>query len=106
MPAVEVGVATSVLVLGLFLALAVRLPLETSAPLVIVFALSHGNVHGLALARTGALTPEHALGFLLAAAGLQLAGVGLGTRLTGDGPPAVLRASGLVMACSGLALWV
>ena len=45
-PFVEQGIATSVLLLGLLIAFAVRMPLGFSVPLVALFAICHGHAHG------------------------------------------------------------
>jgi urease accessory protein len=46
LPFVEPGIAASVLVLGILIAAAVRLPLIASVLLVGLFALFHGHAHG------------------------------------------------------------
>lgn len=46
LPTVETGIASSVLVLGLLIVVAARLPLMASMMLVGVFALFHGHAHG------------------------------------------------------------
>lgn len=104
MPAVETGISTSVLVLGLLLAFAVRCPLAASIALVAGFGVVHGHAHGSALHTVGS-APLYGVGFLLTAAGLQLAGLHLGTRLTKAAGPGPLRASGLFIAGSGLLMW-
>jgi len=45
-PGIEQGIAASVLVLGLLIAAAVRLPVTAGAALVGVFAIFHGLAHG------------------------------------------------------------
>src|SRR5579863_6979611 len=55
-PAVEIGVAGSVLLLGLLIAFGVRAPLGVSMALVGGFAILHGHAHGSAMpAGAGAL---------------------------------------------------
>lgn len=73
LPAIEPLIASSVLVLGLLVALQVRLPALAGALLVGVFALFHGAAHGQELASGTALA-----GMLLATAVLHAAGLGLG----------------------------
>jgi urease accessory protein len=46
-PGVEAGIAASVLILGLLIAGAVKLPLAASTALIAVFAVAHGYAHGL-----------------------------------------------------------
>ena len=48
-PGIEAGIAASVLILGLCIALMVRLPVAQSGGLVAVFALAHGYAHGIEL---------------------------------------------------------
>lgn len=72
LPAVEAGIATSVLVFGLLIALVVRLPLAASLPLVSLFALFHGHAHHAEMG--GSTLMSYALGFALATALLHAAG--------------------------------
>jgi urease accessory protein len=71
-PAVEAGIAASVLVFGLLIAFVVRLPLATALPLVAVFALFHGHAHHAEMG-DGTLA-AYAVGFALATALLHAAG--------------------------------
>lgn len=105
LPAVEAGVASSVLVLGLLIAVAVRFPLVASILLVGVFALFHGHAHGQELPQaTSALL--YSLGFLLATGLLHASGAGLGI-LLGRGISANwVRAVGGGIAAAGVVLWV
>ncbi|MFU2486929.1 HupE/UreJ family protein [Thauera sp. WH-1] len=75
LPAVEAGIAASVLVFGLLIALAARLPLMASLPLVAVFALFHGHAHHAEMG--GASLATYAVGFALATALLHGAGYAL-----------------------------
>lgn len=72
MPAVESGIALSVLLLGLMIALAARLPLAASLPMVAAFALFHGFAHHAE--KGGAALAVYAMGFALATAVLHAAG--------------------------------
>lgn len=76
----ETAIAVSVLALGVLIALARTLPAPLGAALCIVAAVCHGLAHGgelpLAASATG-----YVLGFLLATAGLHLAGIALALRL-------------------------
>lgn len=72
LPAVEQGVAVSLLVLGVLLALAVRLPLGVAAPLVACFAVFHGHAHFMEMGHQSVV--GYVLGFVLATVGLHLAG--------------------------------
>ena len=74
LPFVETGILMSVLVLGVLVAAAVRLPIVISVAIVGVFALFHGHAHGAEM-------PESASGLLygagFVAATILLHGVGV-----------------------------
>ncbi|ATE61442.1 HupE/UreJ family protein [Thauera sinica] len=72
LPAVESGIALSVLVFGLLIALAARLPLAAGLPLVAAFALFHGYAHHAEIG--GAALASYAAGFALATAALHACG--------------------------------
>lgn len=73
LPSLEAGVAATVLAIGLLIALAIRLRLSAGVPLALLFALWHGNAHGLAMpAMTDALA--YTLGFIAASSMLLVAG--------------------------------
>jgi urease accessory protein len=103
LPAVEAGIAASVLVLGLLIALAARLPLAASLPLVAAFALFHGHAHHAEMG--GASLVTYAAGFALATALLHGAGYAIArwmpqTRVGN----AIRRVAGLVVAGVGGAM--
>jgi urease accessory protein len=77
LPLAEQGIVLSVLMLGVFIAASVRLPLWLSSGMVGMFALCHGHAHGAEMpeAATGI---TYALGFLLATASLHLTGIAFG----------------------------
>ena len=66
-PMVEPGILASVIVLGLLVLTAARLPVALGAALVGVFALLHGHAHGAELP-TEAAAATYAAGFALATA--------------------------------------
>jgi urease accessory protein len=76
-PYVEQGIAASVLVLGIFIAAAVRLPLMASMAIVGLFALFHGYAHGAEMPET-ASGLAYGIGFVVATASLHLLGIALG----------------------------
>lgn len=102
-PAVETGIASSVLVLGLLIAAAVRLPLAAALPLVSVFAVFHGYAHFVEMGGAGLLS--YALGFATATAVLHAMGFAL-ARWMPETPLAqgVKRVLGGAMAATGLVL--
>ncbi len=77
LPYVEAGILASVLILGLVLVAALRVPLGLSMALVALFALLHGHAHGTELPLAAGAW-SYALGFALATALLHGMGVGLG----------------------------
>jgi urease accessory protein len=104
LPMVESGIALSVLVLGLAVATAWRLPVSVSAALVALFALCHGHAHGTELAE-GSGAAAYILGFVLATALLHASGIGLALGLRGERAP-VLRMGGGAVAAAGLLILV
>ena len=76
LPFVEPVILASVVVLGLVVAMAVRLPPAAGALLVGVFALFHGHAHGGEIGGAGAM--PYLAGFVLATALLHLGGIGVG----------------------------
>ncbi|HVV94336.1 MAG TPA: HupE/UreJ family protein [Hyphomicrobiales bacterium] len=100
--AVESGIAASIVVLGLLVAAAARLPTVAGAVLVGVFALFHGYAHGIEMPATGQAA-LYAAGFVLATAALHGVGLLLGTAARGRAEPA-LRALGALTGAAGLAM--
>lgn len=96
---VELGIAASVLVLGLLVAFAVRLPLAIGMTLAGAFAFLHGHAHGTewpALASAWG----YAAGFLLATALLHATGIMAGRTLDAKR----LQFVGACLAMAGLTL--
>lgn len=99
-PQTELGIAFSVLFLGLMLLTRMQLPLGVASLLVGGFALFHGSAHGMEM-QPGHLALYFS-GFIAATVSLHLAGIALGRRLLAhDG---ALRALGLVSGIVGTAL--
>jgi len=73
LPALESGIAASVLALGLAVALAVRPPLVLAVIATGVFALFHGVAHGLELPEMSSPV-AYAVGFVVATAALHAVG--------------------------------
>lgn len=76
MPFVELTILSSTIILGLFVAFAVKAPVWLGAAIAGLFAFFHGHAHGTEAATAGLI--PHAAGFALATAGLHAAGIGLG----------------------------
>jgi urease accessory protein len=98
------GTVTSVLVLGLLIAAAVRLPLAAGMALTALFALCHGYAHAQHLAdltavgTPGASPAAYACGFLLATACLHLLGFAAGRAADKIGSPRLVRIAGALTA--------
>ncbi len=101
LPYVELGIAGSVLILGVLVALASRLPLAASMALVGVFALFHGYAHGAEMA-VEASALWYSLGFMLATATLHASGIGLALAARQGWPAQLLRVGGAAIAASGV----
>ena len=103
-PFIEGGITLSILVLGLLIAAAVRLPILVSTILVGMFALFHGFAHGSEMpANSDALI--YATGFITSTVLLHLVGVGIAIASKHSGHTQWLRYSGAwVVACGCLTL--
>lgn len=106
LPAVELGIAGSVVALGLLLALQARLPLAAAAALTAVFAAFHGHAHGAEM--PAASNPLlYGAGFVAATALLHGAGIAIaqGLRVASVAAGrAAARGLGLLGAACGVAL--
>jgi urease accessory protein len=101
LPAVEIGIATSAIVLGAVVALAVKPPLWLAGLVVGAFAIFHGHAHGTELPE--AANPiAYSLGFVVATGLLHAAGIAFS--LVTHWPPGkhLVRAGGGVIAALGL----
>jgi urease accessory protein len=76
-PGIDQGAAASVLVLGLLIATATRIPAGAGFALVSLFAIFHGFAHGAEMPATSGVL-GHGLGFIVASLLLNAAGLGLG----------------------------
>lgn len=102
-PWVETGIAGSVAVLGLLIALAARPPLAVAVAVVGLFALFHGHAHGAELPE--AASPWlYGLGFVVATVLLHGVGIGIGRLLSRPLGARALRLAGAGVAGVGVAL--
>ena len=98
-PFAEQGILASVLVLGVMIAAAVRLPMVWSALIVGLFALFHGYAHGAEMPATAAGL-SYGFGFVTATAALHLCGIGFGLLAKRFGTETMIRyAGGGIIAC-------
>jgi urease accessory protein len=103
LPYVEIGIAASVIVLGL--AVSLQLPIPTLAAMAIVgfFAIFHGHAHGAEMP-ADASGLGYAVGFMLATALLHAVGIALGIGLGRLNTARVNQFGGLAMSLAGVAL--
>lgn len=102
LPLVEQGIAASVLILGLAIAGAWRLPLAISTSLVASFAVFHGLAHGAEMPAAGSGL-AYGAGFVLSTAALHLSGFGVATVLQ-HAREGLVRVAGTLVALGGVYL--
>ncbi|MEL6413387.1 MAG: HupE/UreJ family protein [Pseudomonadota bacterium] len=102
LPAVEIGIAASAVVLGLLATLAVRVPTALAVAIVAAFAIFHGYAHGQELPE--AASPiSYGIGFVISTGLLHAAGIVIG--LLNDwksAGPWLVRGCGGIVALVGL----
>ena len=103
LPFAEQGIAASVLILGLLIAAAVRLPLAAGLAVAGIFALCHGYAHGAEMPVTAA-GAVYAFGFATATALLHACGLGLGVLMQRRAKAEWLCASGVTISAAGVLL--
>ncbi len=103
LPAVELGIAFSVIALGALLAFNPSLPLAASMAIAAVFAVFHGHAHGSEMP-VDASGLAYGAGFILATALLHATGLAAITALKIRLTPAALRITGGAVGVAGLAL--
>lgn len=81
LPGIEIGIAASAIVLGLLVIFMVRPPIWIAAAIVGVFAVFHGQAHGVGLV-DAAIPTAYAVGFVLSTGLLYATGLVLGRLLT------------------------
>lgn len=103
LPYAETGIALSVVVLGLAIALAWRAPVAVALVIVAAFGVLHGHAHGMEL--PGSATPQaYSAGFVVSTGLLHLAGIALGALHALPRGKLVVRAAGAAIALLGL--WI
>ena len=100
-PPIELGIALSVVTLGMMILFAVRAPVAVACTIVGAFALFHGYAHGKEL--PSAADPiGYSMGFVLSTGLLHIAGIGLGMFKAVYAGAIALRVTGGVIALAGL----
>jgi len=101
-PAVELGIAASAIVLGVMVALGARPPLWVAGLIVGAFAVFHGHAHGTVL--PAAASPlAYAPGFVIATGLLHLIGIAFGMPTRWRSGAAAVRTAGAAIALGGVA---
>jgi len=101
LPAVEIGIAGSAVVLGLLIALAARPPLWVAGAIVAAFAVFHGYAHGTEL--PDAANPfAFAVGFVVATGLLHLTGIAFGLLVRWPHGAYAVRTGGGAISIIGL----
>ena len=104
LPFVEIGIALSIVVLGLVVALRYEWPLAVAMPLVGLFAIFHGHAHGVEMPVDASGT-AYALGFVLATGVLHLFGIAIGFGISRAGERysrRITQAGGVAVAVAGV----
>jgi urease accessory protein len=102
---IEHGIAISLLVSGVLIVAALRLPLVASAFLVGLFALCHGYAHGDEMPQNISAF-SYSAGFTLATVWLHLCGIGIALFIKRLGHIYWLRLTGIVVAGVGGYFWL
>ncbi len=100
-PPVELGIALSVLTLGLLILFAVRAPVVIACAIVAAFAYFHGFAHGTELP-SAADPVGYSTGFVLSTGLLHVTGITLGMLKSLPAGAVALRGAGCAMAVVGL----
>ncbi len=103
LPHVEVGIAMSVLLLGLAILADWRAPIVIALALVALFGILHGHAHGTELPAS-ASPAAYSAGFVLTTGLLHLCGIALGMLHSTRAGPMVLRTCGGVIALAGASI--
>lgn len=100
-PAIELGVALSVLVLGTCIAMSLRAPVWAASAIVATFAIFHGYAHGRELP-SAADPVGYSVGFVLATGMLHVVGIGIGFLNDRPGGLALTRGLGCAIGLAGV----
>ena len=99
-PPVELGIAVSVVTLGVMILFAVRAPVLAACTIVGIFALFHGYAHGAELP-SAADPVGYSAGFVLSTGLLHLLGITAGLLRSTPAGTVALRAAGGAIALTG-----
>lgn len=100
LPFNETGIAVSVLVAGVLIVAAARLPLIAGIAVAGLFAALHGHAHGTEM--PGSVSGiAYGIGFILSTASLHFCGIGFGLLMRRIAMPQITRAAGVFIAAFG-----
>src|SRR6202043_2210307 len=97
----ELLIAISVLVLGVMVAQARRLPLAAALAIIGVFAIAHGHAHGVELPQS-ADAVAFSTGFVLATGSLHALGIAIGLLVKWPRGALAVRCLGSLVAAIGI----
>jgi len=100
LPVPELVIALSALVLGLAVALRVRVPFAVAAGIVAIFAIFHGHAHGAELP-TAANPLAYGCGFVVATGLLHACGITIGALARWPGGERIIQGVGAAIAALG-----
>ncbi|MGJ5048841.1 HupE/UreJ family protein [Bradyrhizobium oligotrophicum] len=100
LPVPELIIALSALVLGLAVALRVRVPFAIAAIIVAIFAIFHGHAHGIELP-TAANPLAYGCGFVVATGLLHACGITIGALARWPGGKRIIQGVGAAIAALG-----
>jgi urease accessory protein len=101
LPVIDLGIATSGIVLGTMVAASARPPLAIAFALISLFAIFHGHSHGAALPDFG-VPLLYAAGFVIATGLLHVCGIALGLLIRWPAGRTAVRLTGALIAAVGL----
>jgi urease accessory protein len=104
LPLIEPVISSSIVALGLLVAVAVKAPVWLGALITALFAFFHGHAHGTEQAAASLIS--YAVGFTFSTATLHAIGIGFGLFASSSMRRVALRTMGGVMALIGIALIV
>ena len=100
LPGVEIGIATSAIVLGILVAVEARPPLWIAGVIVAVFAIFHGYAHGAELPE-GGNAALYSVGFVISTGLLHGVGILIGLVHRWSSGKIILRVLGALVAIGG-----
>jgi urease accessory protein len=101
LPGTEIGIALSIVALGMSIAFAWRPAEWIALALIGFFAICHGHAHGVELPRA-ADPADYAVGFVVATGMIHLFGIGVGLGLNKPAGGRLSRGLGALVAIAGI----